>query len=586
MTSMDPPQEPSKPGLETDAELAASAANAVEQWRTYQNAYTLYQQQYTAYQEYMHKQATLTTYEEQQAAYNQYLEAHNNYQKQLEQYEYQKGYQDCYMGVPNAAPGIYPAVCYPPQATTVSAPVFTTPLVNVDPFYNRGNDHQRPPSSIKRRSEASANKSKIYTTTTYYANPDDEELFPADLKKLFEPLNCSLCKCRMNSHISANVHYHSMVHEKKIVQWLKEWCERTKTPMPHRTKRRPSPIEPVGPNSLHCEACDLPLTSIQHANQHYTGKRHQMVVRGKKNPAGKGFYKADGNWKRSLTTPDEHPERFGIGASFANQADHYSAKDIKRMRLEPPPSPPPGVKEIMENVLGTTGNGASNETYPIAATVSQPQMMTLPVPYIPTTLVSPYAPTAVMAADYSQPPPVLVEPYTAPTKTKSARKPKLVAEASTTADSLQSEILKKESADCVDESGVFCKVCQIAVTSATVMETHLKGTKHLKKLKSVGRLPPANKTGAPAQSILSILHKQVKQNDWSLYRMPSGKFYCKSCNIILADEKLFSQHWYGKKHKLKVKQEMEELTGTTTKAAFYPKRQHRKDRPMPPQQLF
>lgn len=167
MSSMEPPKEPTKPGLETDPELAASAANAVEQWRTYQNAYSLYQHQYTAYQEYMQKQATLTTYEEQQAAYNQYLEAHNNYQKQLEHYEYQKGYQDCYLDATNGA-AIYPTVTFPPQAMPTAAPVFTTPLVNVDPFYNKGNDHQRPASMIKRRSEAATNRSKIYTTTNYY----------------------------------------------------------------------------------------------------------------------------------------------------------------------------------------------------------------------------------------------------------------------------------------------------------------------------------------------------------------------------------------------------------------------------------
>lgn len=125
---------------------------------------------------------------------------------------------------------------------------------------------------------------------------------------------------------------------------------------------------------------------------------------------------------------------------------------------------------------------------------------------------------------------------------------------------VEDEIQRKESADCVDESGVFCLVCQIGVTSKTVMETHLKGIKHLRKLKTSGRMAPPSDSGT--ESILETLHKPPQQNDWSLYRMPSGKYYCKSCNSILADEKLFSQHWYGKKHKLKVKQEMDELTAS------------------------
>ncbi|XP_058460870.1 uncharacterized protein LOC131436263 [Malaya genurostris] len=566
---MEPPKEPTKPGLETDEALAASAANAVEQWRTYQNAYDLYRQQYTAYEEYMRKQASLTSNEDQQAAYNQYLEAHHSYQRQLEYYEHQKMYQEYY-----ATTGeVPPAAAYYPTTTTmlpssmaVPPPVVVnTPLANVDPFYNRGNEHYRDPSTIKHRSEASVKRSKVYTTTNFYANPDDEELFPVDLKKLFEPLNCGLCKSKMNSHISANVHYQSKVHEKKIVQWLTDYCERTGTPMPHRTKRRPVQVEPVGPNSLRCEACDLPLTSIQHANQHYTGKRHQMVARGKKMPAGRGYYNKEGVWTRLLTASDDSPERFGIGQSFAKQKARYTAKDAKKMRLEPPPSPPPVVKEIVGEALDGLTTGTT-----LTAGLVQPESSV----YVSST-TSAYAPT--VTPNYAQPS-LITAGYDNQLTAQAYRKhfvPASVAPVHTTVDS---EILKKESADCVDETGVFCKVCQIAVTSATVMETHLKGVKHLKKLKSVGRMIPASQNGDSIESILSTLNKPPQLNDWSLYRMPSGKYYCKSCNSILADEKLFSQHWYSKKHKLKVRQEMEELSGKTEPKPFYNKRPYGKGR--------
>uniref|UniRef100_A0A8D8AYS6 (northern house mosquito) hypothetical protein n=1 Tax=Culex pipiens TaxID=7175 RepID=A0A8D8AYS6_CULPI len=309
---MDPPTEPSKPAHESeaDAALAASAANAVEQWRTYQNAYYLYQQQQAAYEHYMMKQATLTNPEEQAVAYNQYLEAHQGYQKQLEQYEQQKYYQEYYAtgGQPpvttaaGPAPVGYPvAAPYQPPPVMPVPPTYSTPLANVDPYYKKAKDHFRDRSQLKRRSESFEKKTKVYTTTTYYANPDDEQLFPAALKALFKDLECNLCMSKMNSHISANVHYQSKVHERKIIQWLKEWCETTGTPMPVRAKRKVVDIEPVGPNSLRCEACDLPLTSIQHANQHYTGKRHQMVVRGKKNPAGRGYFnKETGTWTRTV----------------------------------------------------------------------------------------------------------------------------------------------------------------------------------------------------------------------------------------------------------------------------------------------
>lgn len=36
---------------------------------------------------------------------------------------------------------------------------------------------------------------------------------------------------------------------------------------------------PTGPNALHCDVCDIPLTSLQHANQHNMGRKHKKYVR-------------------------------------------------------------------------------------------------------------------------------------------------------------------------------------------------------------------------------------------------------------------------------------------------------------------
>lgn len=586
---MDPPTEPSKPAHESeaDAALAASAANAVEQWRTYQNAYYLYQQQQAAYEHYMMKQATLTNPEEQAAAYNQYLEAHQGYQKQLEQYEQQKYYQEYYAtgGQPTVttaagpAPVGYPVPApYQPPPVMPVPPTYSTPLANVDPFYKKAKDHFRDRSQLKRRSESFEKKTKVYTTTTYYANPDDEQLFPAALKALFKDLECNLCMSKMNSHISANVHYQSKVHERKIIQWLKEWCETTGTPMPVRAKRKVVDIEPVGPNSLRCEACDLPLTSIQHANQHYTGKRHQMVVRGKKNPAGRGYFnKETGTWTRTSNEVVDD-DRFGIGSSFKNKA-HFNAREAKKAKLEPPPSPP---KELMgTSTAPTTMEIPATPVYTMPPTPVYGQPPATPmyggVPPPATPLYQ--APPAVVAAP-SYPPPQIAPGYGAAPAVFQTPPPTVQT------TSVDAEILRKESADCVDASGVFCLVCQIGVTSKAVMETHLKGSKHLKKLKMVGRMVP-RKGSAATESILETLNKPPQQNDWSLYRMPSGKYYCKSCNSIMADEKLFSQHWYGKKHKLKVKQEMEELSGKAgggeAKGKFYNRRPFGKNRFVQPQ---
>ncbi|XP_055597603.1 uncharacterized protein LOC129747419 [Uranotaenia lowii] len=566
------PEKPTKPtelAAHDDAALAASAANAVEQWRTYQNTYALYQQQQAAYEQYIEKQSTLTSLEEQQQAYNQYLEAHTNYQKQLEMYEQQKSYNEYYSGAPTvgasvaAAPApFYPAsggnvpMPFQPNQPMPVPPAFSTPLAAVDPYYAQMNEHRRDPSTLKHRSSDSSRRSKAYTTTNFYANPEDEFLLPAELKQQFKELECCLCVCKMNSHISSNIHYQSKVHEKKVVLWLKDWCKQTGTPMPHRARRQQEPVEPVGPNSMRCDACDLTLTSIQHANQHYTGKRHRMVVSGKKAPTGSGFVNREGRWVRTKT--DENPGRFGIGTTFV-QKERYNVHDAKRMRLEPPPEPPMSVKEVLTDASQAVATSSSATVL----SAIQPQLFVPPskapavLPSTPATVTTPVTPTFAY--------------------------PEVVQ------NTVEAEVLKKESADCVDSSGVFCKVCQISVTSVAVMETHLKGIKHLKKLKSVGRMLPPDGSSISAiggDSILSSLNKPVQQNDWSLYRMPSGKYYCKSCNTIVADEKLFAQHWYGKKHKLKVKQESDDSMKSTgapkaKKPRIFNKRSSFRGRSMP-----
>lgn len=95
---------------------------------------------------------------------------------------------------------------------------------------------------------------------------------PAELTKLFLPMLCQLCKVQSNSSISARVHYESKVHSKKITAWLMDWTQRTGEPMPKRVAVLDGPC---GPNALHCSLCDLSLTSLLHAKQHYMGKKHK-----------------------------------------------------------------------------------------------------------------------------------------------------------------------------------------------------------------------------------------------------------------------------------------------------------------------
>lgn len=96
---------------------------------------------------------------------------------------------------------------------------------------------------------------------------------PSDLLKLIQPLCCELCSAKLNSPTSAKMHYESRNHDKKINAWLLQWSTTTGEPMPKRSIPKNGP---TGPNALHCDVCDISLTSLQHANQHYSGKKHRQ----------------------------------------------------------------------------------------------------------------------------------------------------------------------------------------------------------------------------------------------------------------------------------------------------------------------
>lgn len=57
---------------------------------------------------------------------------------------------------------------------------------------------------------------------------------PLELKKLMQALCCELCNVKLNSPITAKIHYDSKVHEKKVRLWLEEWTKTTGNPIPER----------------------------------------------------------------------------------------------------------------------------------------------------------------------------------------------------------------------------------------------------------------------------------------------------------------------------------------------------------------
>ncbi|KAH8295905.1 hypothetical protein KR044_001618 [Drosophila immigrans] len=137
--------------------------------------------------------------------------------------------------------------------------------------------------------------------------------YPEELNKLILPLSCQLCKCQMTSMRSAKDHYESKAHDRHISAWLaKNYTDLGLQSPPVKRLLRP-PGTATGPNAYHCELCDLPLTSLTHARQHYAGRKHQLVEQKRSRPSGDGHYSQQGKWVRTTFVDDG---RFSIGERF------------------------------------------------------------------------------------------------------------------------------------------------------------------------------------------------------------------------------------------------------------------------------
>lgn len=251
---------------------------------------------------------------------------------------------------------------------------------------------------------------------------------------------------------------------------------------------------PSGPDAFYCEACDLKLTSLTHANQHSAGKKHRMVIAQKAKPSGAGYYNSEGKWVRTGTkvVSTQYKDRsFGIGEPFRYAEILASNENANK---DVPQSSPP----ITTSLADTTTDGDLK-----------------------------------------------------PNKTAGNNKTVLT----NTTD---------------QDPSLFCSICKVSVTSAVQMTMHLSGSKHMKKLKLSGIDPTAvvvstdepQSVTVPQTSIVdNVLFSAIKDEiktdptDLSMYRTPSGQYYCKTCNISMSHLPGLEQHLKGKRHLKKLTEE-------------------------------
>ncbi|XP_065365178.1 zinc finger protein 346-like isoform X1 [Calliphora vicina] len=316
-----------------------------------------------------------------------------------------------------------------------------------------------------------------------------DESYPEELNLLIHPLSCDLCNIKMNSRMSAKDHYLSQAHDNHISSWLfKNYTEKGINPP---TVKRFLKQGPTGPDAFYCEYCDLKLTSLTHANQHYAGKKHRLVIAQRAKPSGAGFYNSEGKWVRTGTKviPDQYKDRrFGIGDG------HKYAEIIK---------------------LAQSVNSAENP------------------PSANTTTTTSAADTTTTTTNESE------------VKTNTVDTPKTPLTSSSDQD-----------------PALFCSVCKVSVTSAVQMTMHLSGSKHMKKLKLAGLNPTPTDSNVESKTailppssitdnvLFSAIKEEIKPDptDLSMYRTPSGQYYCKTCNTSMPHLPGLEQHLKGKRH--------------------------------------
>lgn len=115
--------------------------------------------------------------------------------------------------------------------------------------------------------------------------------------------------------------------------------------------------------------------------------------------------------------------------------------------------------------------------------------------------------------------------------------------------------------DGVADLSKYCEICDISVTSEMHMRLHLNGAKHAKKLRQLGEPPHTDAPDTLSQCIMNEptttktkrpKHMAPVENpastDFSVFRTPSGQYYCQVCDLSVASELTLSQHFSSKRH--------------------------------------
>lgn len=262
---------------------------------------------------------------------------------------------------------------------------------------------------------------------------------------------------------------------------------------------------------LKCDLCNAVMNSTLQAKRHYDGKPHQKKVSMFLNQSAKKF-KVDDGQVSSTTGSDWNSYCEICKTWFTSQMDaaqHYAGK--KHMKAAQGISRPSQKKKKDNTPVDPTGRFGIGVAFlptepPVPATIAAVPVP-LPVPVPEVAVSSP-------AVHYSQP---------------------------------------------VYTQTLHCDLCGVSANREDQLETHKRGARHLRMLKLNGLPVPENVQEA------QVTPTTDGPIDYSIYRTPSGQYYCAPCNLSLNSEITFAQHIESKKHRSQINPKVQVTPVTSSK---------------------
>ncbi|XP_055914087.1 probable serine/threonine-protein kinase clkA [Eupeodes corollae] len=345
-----------------------------------------------------------------------------------------------------------------------------------------------------------------------------DQSYPNELNALMNPFFCGVCNSRLNSIKSANIHYESKAHDKHITNWMKKNFADKGLAVPE--VQRFVTEETVGP--YRCELCKIDLTSAQHALQHNNGRRHRQAASKISPPTGIGYYNVDGDWVETGKVLDK------VTGKEASYILVNTPSGFEPVVLHVASKAETGVKRTAElNANNSEVSPEKKQNLEVQPHDVEMEKLKMMKEEQYRTMITDYEKTKQQENSSST-------PKTDNNKFKAAS---LVSPDSTGNIQTPQEALNSQQ----------CKICGIATTSYDQMLLHLKGIRHTKKLRLLGEPPLSDMFDKTPTSILASLDS-TNPSDVSIYRTPSGSYYCKTCNVSQEDVARIKKHISSKAH--------------------------------------